>query len=216
MLLVATACAGCVEAGPGTHGETLKQYGGTVSMMFTNATSQAMCNLSMTADDSGSYGDNWLPDGGLPSGKSIEFHVKPGHYKATWNTCHHAGATDPYYAGTLMHERAFDVKDSVQLFAYVADTVAPTSRAALAAYHKVVRFEGMTIPADTGRVDERPDVAATPAAPVTVATRFDAKDWIDTKAAAAAAAKKKSAKIRPSLARTHDMANDAQVGYRAK
>jgi hypothetical protein len=210
-LLAIIACAvGCVDVGPGTHGETLKHYAGTVSVVFTNATPNTMCNLSMSADNSDSYGDNWLPAAGLPSGKSIEFHVQPGRYKATWNTCHHQGA-NPYYAGTLFRERSFEVKkDALQLFAYIADTVAPTKRAAVVAAHQMVRFEGMAISADTGRVAEKPEVVAAAAPAEPAPAHFDAKDWIDAKAAA------KKPAIRPSLKRTHDMAEDARVSYRAK
>jgi hypothetical protein len=35
--------------------------------------------------------------------------MKPGKYKATWNTCKTAVAK-PYYAGTLFREHAFQIK----------------------------------------------------------------------------------------------------------
>jgi hypothetical protein len=208
----AASAAGCMaEVGAGTHGVTAQQYAGSVSVVFTNATPATMCNLSMTEDGDKAYGDNWLP-GKLESGKSIELKVRPGRYKATWNTCSHGDA--PYFAGTLFRERAFDVKDATQLFAYIPDGVAPTKRAAVAAYHAMVRFEGQVITTTTGQVAEAPEVVAKPAVVAAVQPKddgkFDAKDFVDAKAAA------KKPKMRPSLVRKHDMANDAQVSYKAR
>jgi hypothetical protein len=208
-ILAFVALAGCYDFEPGTHGETAKYYAGTVSVVFTNATPDAMCNLSMAADSNDVYGDNWLPAGGLASGKSMEFHIKPGRYKATWNTCHHKGQS-PYYAGTLFRERAFEIKDSTQLFAFIPDTVAPTKHASIVAHRSVVRFEGMTIGETTGRVQEEPETVAS-ATPAPAPSTLDIKSFVDVKAHP-----KKAVKLRPSVARAHDMADDARETYRSK
>lgn len=211
---------GCAVATGESRGVTQKQFAGTVSVVFTNASPDPMCGLHMAFDSDQKYGDNWLPAGGLASGKSIQLKMKPGKYKANWNTCK-AGAK-PYYAGTLASEWAFQVKDPIQLFAYIADSVAPTKRAPLADLHKMVKFVGQPIGPNTGIVAEisRESPPSESDAQVSVAEapplKFDASQWnqwIDLKEAAAhkrAATRTSSKAMTASLRRTHNIA-DAQI-----
>jgi hypothetical protein len=118
-----------------------------------------MCELEISFDGKDEHGDNWLPVGGLPSGKSIEFKVKPGKYKAVWTTCKKPNKA--YYAATRWRESAFDVVEPTQLFAYVASNVAPTSIAPPLAHHKMVRFAGQSIDPTPGRPGAaQPQIAA--------------------------------------------------------
>lgn len=219
--MLAVGCGYQATTG-GKRGETLKQHAGTVSVVFTNASPDKVCGLHMSFDGEPAHGDNWLPADGLASGKSIEFKVKPGKYKATWNTC--TSSEKPYYAATLVHDWAFDVKDSTQLFAYVADTVAPTKRAAPKDFYKMVKFPGQKIePGKT--VARRDSMAMQDAAAVADAhvnpndpnaktaqptEKFDAKDWVEKPKAG----KRKVTKIKPSLDRDVDVSN-AKVKYAA-
>src|SRR4051812_41582373 len=106
VLALASGCAGSL--GHESRGVTRSQLAGPTSLVFTNATSATMCSLRIQQEGSKQYGDNWLPAGGLPSGKSIDLKVKPGTYMATWNTCKHSH--QPYFAATLTGENAFSIK----------------------------------------------------------------------------------------------------------
>jgi hypothetical protein len=225
IIVVVFGLTGCVAVVGESRGVTQKQHAGTVSVVFTNASPDKMCGLHMSFDNEQKYGDNWLPAEGLPSGKSIELKMKPGKYKANWNTCK-TGAK-PYYAGTLCSQWAFTVKEPIQLFAYIADAVAPTKRAGPVDSHRMVKFVGQPIGPTTGLVAEvSPEspqaddtqVAATNDAP---AVKFDASQWnqwIDQKEAVAhkrTAATTNKAMTKPmtaSLRRTHNVA-DAQINY---
>ena len=142
---VAVGASGCLSVAPEPHGTTRAKYAGEVLVMFTNASPERMCGLFMTEDTEDDYGDNWLPVAGVPSGSSIELRVKPGKYKARWDTCK-TGKDQPYYAATLWRETAVIVDRQTQLYAYVADAVAPTKRAAaMGRDYRVVRFTGQAI-----------------------------------------------------------------------
>jgi hypothetical protein len=213
-LVIAGAAAGCQTStgGPGARGATMREYAGSISVVFSNATPDTMCNLQMSFEDADKFGDNWLPAGGVPSGKSIEFKVEPGKYKATWNTC--KNGDKPYYAATLTGELAMEIKEDAQLLAYIADTVAPTKRAALVDFHAMVKFQGQAIDPNPGRVQPVERVApsteavAKEEAPVEPAKpTFDAS-YIDTpKAKGKTATKKKT--VKPSLSREHDVTRQA-------
>ena len=136
---------GCLAVAPEPRGTTRAQYAGAVPVVFTNASPERMCGLFMSFDQDDDYGDNWLPEEGVPSGGSVQLRVKPGKYKARWDTCK-TGKDQPYYAATLWRETAVVVDRQTQLYAYVADAVAPTKRAAaMGRDHRVVRFTGQAI-----------------------------------------------------------------------
>lgn len=216
-ILLAVLVTGC-SYGAGTtgnRGQTMKQHAGAVSVVFTNASPDTVCGLHLSFDGQAKHGDNWLPPEGLPSGKSVEFKVKPGKYKATWNTC--TSSQKPYYAATLVGDWAFEVKDSTQLFAYVADTVAPTERAAPRDFYKMVKFPGQMITPGTGtavaqrdamsmKQDEPTAANVNPNDPnartTAPASKFDAKDWVEGPSKKPG---KKAAKIKPSLDRSVDV-----------
>ena len=127
------------------RGTTRARYAGAVPVVFTNATSDRMCGFYMADVREAAYGDNWLPEAGVPSGGSVEFRVKPGKYKARWDTCRQ-GREKPYFAATLWREAAVTVQRETQLYAYVADAVAPTKRAQVKGRdYNVVRFPGQPI-----------------------------------------------------------------------
>jgi hypothetical protein len=113
--------------------------------MFTNASPDRMCGLYMTYDAEEEYGDNWLPEDGVASGASTTFKVKPGKYKARWDTCK-SGKNQPYYAATLWRETGVVLDKQTQLYAFVADAVSPTKRAQTMSrdYH-VVKFPGQAV-----------------------------------------------------------------------
>src|SRR5687768_12562803 len=92
-----------------SRGETAREYRGGVPVVFTNATPDRMCGLYMSFDDADAYGDNWLPAGGLAPGKSIDFQVRHGKYKARWDTCRPPSKAKPYYAATLYRELGITV-----------------------------------------------------------------------------------------------------------
>lgn len=224
-LALTTACA--AGAG-GSRGVTHREHMGTVQVIFTNATPERMCELHMTFDEQRDMGDNWLPAGGLASGKSAEFRVKAGKYQATWSTC--KDGDKPYYAGTLIGDTSIDVGQQTQLFTYVADTVAPTKRApVLGRDYQVVKFSGQPVGAiaQTSPAVQRDRFAAverelgrgnaTLAAEPAKFVPFSAKDMIDPKEKAAKAKTKKSkrAAVRPSLDRKRDVASSAP-SYRAR
>ena len=214
LLVVALLASGCAVHTSGSRGVTRAEYRGGVKVMFTNASPATMCELRMSSDAQPEYGDNWLPEHGLASGKSLELHVAPGTYKAMWSTCP-SGSNDGYYAATLWHETAVVISADVQLYAYVADGVAPTKHAALLGVdYTVVRFQGQAIgpivaanahPAQP--VEEAQPVAAAPVP----AEKLGAAAFIDT----AAAKKVHRGKLRASLARTQDVASGG-VAYHAR
>jgi hypothetical protein len=214
LVVVALLASGCAVHTSGSRGVTRAEYRGGVKVVFTNASPATMCELRMSSDAQPEYGDNWLPEHGLASGKSLEVQVRPGTYKAMWSTCP-SGGKDGYYAATLWHETAVAISGDVQLYAYVADGVAPTKHAPLLGVdYTVVRFQGQAIgpivaanahPAQP--VEEAEPVAA---APVPV-EKLGAAAFIDPTAAKKAHGKAMHA----SLGRTHDLAND-KVAYHAR
>jgi hypothetical protein len=216
-LLLTGACA--AGAG-GSRGVTHREHMGSVQVIFTNATPERMCELHMTFDEQRDMGDNWLPAGGLASGKSAEFRIKPGTYQATWSTC--KDGDKPYYAGTLIGDTSIDVGQQTQLFTYVADTVAPTKRApVMGRDYQVVKFSGQAIGAIAAAPAAKRDAFAAVerelgrgkaplAAEPAKFEPFSAKDMIDPKAK-----KKKRAAVRPSLDRKHDVAA-SNVRYRTR
>ena len=219
---------GCAGSASGPRGGTYAEHAGSVPIVVTNATPQRMCDLHMSFEDNRSMGDNWLPEGGLASGKSVEFKVRPGKYQATWNTCKDGDKS--YYAGTLIGDTGVDVNQQTQLFVYVADTVAPTKRAAvLTGGYKIVHFTGQPIgpidrsaPAPEPQVDAFDKVHASlargSAPPAKSAEpkfeKFSAKDMIDPEAKKRAKRGKRT-KVKPSLDRKVDVAA-SNVKYRAK
>jgi hypothetical protein len=199
-----------------SRGKTRKEHAGNMTLVFTNATSQPMCGLHIAFDHSDVFGDNWLPREGLPSGKSIELQVKPGKYKATWNTCKQG--TQPYFAGTLTAETSFNVSEATQLFAFVADKVAPTKRALPRDFHKLVKFAGQEIaplgaqPASTIAEAPNEKPAATPETAAPAPAKVDMSAFIDHQAARKNMASKTAVKPKASLKRVHDVVN-AKAGY---
>jgi len=226
-LVIAGATVGCQQAaavkGPGSR-TTMREYAGAISVVFSNATTDKMCNLQMSFEDTDKFGDNWLPAAGLAPGKSIEFKVAPGTYKATWNTC--KAGDKPFFAATLIGEHAFQIKEDAQLFAYVASAVAPTKRANLVDFHAMVKFQGQEIDWNQDRVKakavpdtiaqeptEQETVAEQPAEPVK--PTFD-ESYIDSPKAtgnktktAKTAAKTKKPLFKPTLSRDHDITRAA-------
>jgi len=207
---------GCQQA-TRSHGVTAGEYGGRLPLVFTNATPEKLCGLYMSFDGVNDYGDNWLATA-LPSGKSLELRVKPGTYKARWESCAKTQGVTPTLAATLWRERAFEVTQETQLYAYIADTIAPTKRAAvLGRDHHKVMFQGQTI-APIGTPQEVVAIAPPPpvAAPTAV-VHFD--DCIESRTVAAKGKRAKAAPIatgepiRPSLRRLHDT-TDKSVAYR--
>jgi len=145
-LLALSFLVGCAgTAVHRSHGETMKQYAGGVPLVFTNATPDKMCGLYMSDNRSLDYGDNWLDARGVPSGRSVTVNVRPGAYKARWETCPKTGSL-PTYAAVLWRETGFEVEQETQLYAYVAETTPPTKRAALLDRdHAKVMFQGQAV-----------------------------------------------------------------------
>ena len=128
-----------------SHGVTAKQYAGTVDVVVVNATPEKMCGLYMSFDTDYEYGDNWLPAGGLPVGKSITFKVQPGTYKAKWNSCNDVSdAPTANYSATLVAGTAFPITEPLQLYAFVSDGTPPTKRGMPVPKLKMVKFIGQT------------------------------------------------------------------------
>jgi hypothetical protein len=128
-----------------SHGTTAKDYQGTVEVVIVNATPEKMCGLYMSYDNDVDYGDNWLPVAGLPVGQSASFKVKPGTYKAKWNSCRDMhDAPTANYSATLVAGTAFPVMDAMQLYAFVSDGTPPTKRAMPRPKLKMVKFIGQT------------------------------------------------------------------------
>ncbi len=217
--------AACAAGAGGSRGVTHREHLGSTQVIFTNATPEKMCELHMSFEDHKDMGDNWLPEGGLVSGKSAEFKVRAGTYQATWSTCR--DGDKPYYAGTLIADTGIGVDDQqMQLFAYVADTVAPTKRApVLSRDYKIVKFSGQPVGPIVKTAPVRVDAFAAAEAslggrrsappvktaePAPIPDKFSAKGMIDPKA-------KRPGKrqVRPSLARKHDVASSSP-SYRAR
>jgi hypothetical protein len=232
LLVVAVAGAsGCLSATPDSRGTTRAQYAGAVPVMFTNASPARICGLFMSFDQEDEYGDNWLPAAGLPPGASVELRIKPGTYKARWDTCR--TGKEPYYAATLWRETAVVVERQTQLYAYVADAVSPTKRAApMGRDHRVVRFAGQAIEANpkpyvpgqeaapqVASPDELPPIAGfiglvvldaeQVATRMPVIERFEARDFVDRRT------KQPARAPQPSLSRKHDLAGSA-IEYRKR
>ncbi len=147
---IAFAClllAGCYSTAE-THGETAREYGGAVPVMFTNASPNKLCSFYLSSDKEEAYGDNWLPEAGLPTGGSVEFMIKPGTYKGKWSSCQDAKdiKTEKLvatYAATRVHQTAIEVKQATQLFAFVPGEP-PTRFASVKPHYKLEKFEGHT------------------------------------------------------------------------
>lgn len=128
-----------------SHGVTALEYAGSVDVVVINATPETMCGLYMSFDTEPEYGDNWLPRGGLPVGKSIRFKVKPGTYKAKWNSCKDVSdAPTVAHAATLVGGTAFPIEEPLQLYAFVSDGTPPTNRAVPHPKLKLQKFIGQT------------------------------------------------------------------------
>lgn len=128
-----------------SHGLTAKQYAGAVDVVLVNATPEKMCGLYMSFDTDHEYGDNWLPTAGLPVGKSITFKVRPGTYKAKWNSCSDVSdAPAANYSATLVAGTAFPITEPLQLYAFVSDGTPPTKRGMPVPKLKMVKFIGQT------------------------------------------------------------------------
>jgi hypothetical protein len=143
-LLASLLLAGCIS-NTESHGTTAKEYAGTVPVVFINATPEKLCGLYISFDNEPEYGDNWLPEGGLPVGKQLELRVKDGTYKAKWNTCkdvRDVGSVS--YAGTLVGGTAFPIVEPLQLYAFVSDGTPPTNRAVPRHRLKLVKFIGLS------------------------------------------------------------------------
>lgn len=218
-LLVALLAAGCAVQASGSRGLTRAEYSGGVHAVFTNASPVKMCELRMSSDAQPDYGDNWLPAGGVASGASIKFNVRPGTYKAMWSTCP-TSSSDGYYAATLWHETAVEISGDVQLYAYVADKLAPTKLAPLLGVdYTVVRFQGQAIgpiAAATAHPARQQPEAVAASAPVpseqpAAHASFGAAAFIDP-----AAAKKSHGVKHASLRRTHDITRGDSVAYHSR
>lgn len=237
---------GCSIATMGaTRGETEREYRGSVPLVFTNATPDRMCGLYMSFDDEDDYGDNWLPASGVASGKSVEFKVRQGKYKARWDTCRSGDKAKPYFAATMFREMSFKVAEPTQLFAYVASAMAPTKLAPPRWDMKMVRAQGQPIDQDpavyTKRYAGTTPVRKTREASAPAVTRYLCRfcvhgipSGIETgfseplvevnrfdmsafveKKALVGKPGDKRDKIKPSLRRNHDVAQ-ARANYRMK
>lgn len=201
LLLVSIVSAGCFG-----HQTNRARVAGSTVVVVTNATPIKLCELQLAPADDPGFGDNWLGARGLASGQSLEVKLKPGTYKATWTSCKQGDA--PYYAGVLIDAKAFEITGTSQLFAYVADKVAPTRRAPVRPHHALIRFQGQqlggTAPVDDDAAD---DASVATAEPEPAA---DLTGFIDRRAARDA----KRGRTRPkaSLGRVHDLA-DGRSGY---
>ena len=141
LLWIAVGCSGPGES----HGATAKEYGGAIPVVFINATPERLCGLYISFDHEPDYGDNWLPVGGLSVGKSLELKIKPGTYKAKWNTCKDARDRPTIsYAATLVGGTAINISEPVQLYAFVSDGVPPTKRGVPRPKLKMIKFIGQT------------------------------------------------------------------------
>src|SRR5258705_7701826 len=108
LLLAVFGCSSASES----HGTTAKQYVGTIHVVFINATPERVCGLYISYDTEPEYGDNWIPIGGLPVGQSLDLKIKPGTYKAKWNSCKDVSDRPTVsYAATLVGGTAFPIEE---------------------------------------------------------------------------------------------------------
>lgn len=145
-LLLASAllAGGCISSTE-SRGVTAKEYSGSLPVTFINATPERVCGLYISYDNEQEYGDNWLPDGGIAVGQSIDLKIKEGTYKAKWNTCkdvRDVGAVN--YSATLVAGTAIPITEPLQLYAFVSDGTPPTKRAVPRPRLKLVKFIGQT------------------------------------------------------------------------
>lgn len=141
-LLAVSLLTGCIGATE-SHGVTANEYVGTVDVVVVNATPEKMCGFYMSYDNAPEYGDNWLPVKGLPVGKSVAFKVKPGTYKAKWNSCRDiSDAPTENYSATLVGGTAFLIDQPMQLYSFVSDGTPPTKRGMPVPKLKLVKFIG--------------------------------------------------------------------------
>ena len=142
LLAVPLLLVGCLRSEE-SHGSTATDYRGSVQLVFINATPEKLCGLYMSFDNESDYGDNWLPTNGLPVGQSLEFKVKPGTYKAKWNTCRDARDRPTVnYSATLVGGTAFPIQEPLQLYAFVSDGTPPTKRGVPRPHMRMVKFIG--------------------------------------------------------------------------
>lgn len=241
LLGAAVGISGCVVGAESseTRGVTRAQYTGPVTVKFTNASPDRMCGFYMVDDAEDSYGDNWLPEAGVPSGGSIDFRIKPGKYKARWDTCR-SGAK-PFYAATLWRETAVQVQHETQLYAFIADNVPPTKRApTMGRDYAVVRFPGQMIDPSTRpgepreqqvalrASDEVPQIAGFIGLVMLNAEqvarlfpeaddKLNARDLVDPNAKRPAARPgDKQPPEKPSLSRKRDLSNGGGIEYRKR
>ena len=152
VLLPLVGCAATTRA-VAPHGATQFEYRGGIEVVFTNATPDAMCGLYLSDDANLDYGDNWLAHS-VPSGRSIGLRVRPGTYKARWETCPTKKSV-PTYSATLWRETSFELARDTQLYAYVAEATPPTQRAAMLDRARVM-FQGQAV---TPAGAEQPQIA---------------------------------------------------------
>ena len=153
---------------PAPHGATRFEYRGGLEVVFTNATPDAMCGLYLSDDRDLDYGDNWL-DARVPSGASIALRMRPGTYKARWETCPRKGSL-PTYSATLWRETGFELERDTQLYAYVAEATPPTQRAAMLDRERVM-FAGQAVTSGTAQdaqIAHRGSPVVKPAEPETM------------------------------------------------
>ena len=144
LLVLPLLLVGCISSSE-SRGTTAKQYQGAIDLAFVNATPEKLCGLYISYDNEPDYGDNWLPEGGLPVGQSLDFKIKEGTYKAKWNTC--ADVRDvgsKNYSATLVGGTAIPVTEPFQLYAFVSDGTPPTKRGVPRPRMKMVKFIGQT------------------------------------------------------------------------
>jgi hypothetical protein len=141
-LLAVSLLTGCMTYQE-SRGSTAKEHAGAVDVVVVNATPETMCGLYMSFDRDAEYGDNWLPRGGLAVGESIAFKVKPGTYKAKWNSCKDiSDAPAATYSATLVAGTAFPIEAPLQLYAFVSDGTPPTKRGMPVPKLAMVKFIG--------------------------------------------------------------------------
>lgn len=174
-LLVPLLVVGCSSTGE-SRGTTAKEYGGPIPVLFINATPEKLCGLYISHDNEAEYGDNWLPVNGLDVGKELQLLVKPGTYKAKWNTCNDARDRPTVnYSATLVGGTAFPIDEPLQLYAFVSDGTPPTKRGVPRPRMKMVKFIGQTTEiaagsaTDTPPTEPAPSVSAPRPAPPVVA-----------------------------------------------
>lgn len=177
-IAVLASLAGCAATmrPPAPHGATRFEYRGGIEVVFTNATPAAMCGLYLSDDELLDYGDNWLAER-VPSGQSIGLRVRPGTYKARWETCPTKGSV-PGYSATLWRETGFEITRDTQLYAYVAEATPPTARAALDPARERVMFQGLPYAPAGSPTDAQLAHRTTPADP-TLTPRTSLAEYIE-------------------------------------